>query len=143
MKAGQKRFAQLMLAAGLATIAWWAMDNQIGTHDAPSLSSANLPDYTIDNFSATRLNANGTPRHQLSADHYRYFAVNDSAELVRPHLVQYSQGNAPTHTRADTGTLNPKQKSIVMRGNVEVRQGKQTERGPIQLRTNELTVELQ
>lgn len=143
MKRKHKRLVQLAVTAILGGLVWWAGDHWLVSKPEAAKRTDNIADYVIEQFSATRLNKSGKPQHQLQATRYEFFSASNMAKLVRPHLVQYDASQNATSTWADTGTLDTKNKTLHMKGNVEVRQGKQKHRGPVQLKTNELTVELQ
>lgn len=121
---------------------WWVGDHWLVSKPEATSKKADAADYVIEQFSATSLGKSGRPLHQLQASSYEFFAANSMANLEKPQLVQY-EGNQPaTYTQADNGVLDTKSRVLHLKGNVIVRQGKQKDRGPVQLKTNELTVEL-
>ncbi|MBE9516319.1 MAG: LPS export ABC transporter periplasmic protein LptC [Proteobacteria bacterium] len=142
MKRKQKRLARLLVTAVLAALVWWAGDEWLVSKPVVERKPSTEADYSIDNFSATRLTKLGKPQHQLSASSYHFYSDNNTAQLIKPKLVQYDANQRATYTRADTGELNTSKKTLRMLGNVEVRKGRAKDRGPMQLETNELIIEL-
>ena len=134
---------QVAVTAIAGAVVWWAGDHWLVTRPAAAKKKPDIADYVIEKFSATRLNVSGKPLHQLQAKSYEFFATRNTANLVEPRLVQYDSNRRATYTRADSGVLDTKNKTLYMKGNVEVRQGRQQDRGPLQLKTQELTVELE
>lgn len=57
------------------------------------------PDTIIEQFTASTLDAQGRPLHQLSAERLVHYADDDSSELSRPRL-RYTPADAPTITMA-------------------------------------------
>ena len=143
MKWKQKRLARLAIAATVGALVWWASDKWLASEPPVNGQSGKEADYIIENFSATRLNKLGKPQHQLNALSYHYYSGIETARLVLPRLVQYDENRQATYTRANKGQLDTRNKTLRMVGNVEVRSGAQKDRGPVQLRTNELVVELE
>lgn len=143
MKRKQKRLAQLAVTATLGALVWWAGDKWLVSEPPVNGQPGKEADYIIENFSATRLNILGKPQHQLNAQSYHYYSGNETARLVLPRLIQYDENRQITNTRADKGQLDTRKKTLRMLGNVEVRTGRQQDRGPVQLTTNELVIELE
>mgnify|MGYP003409019213 CR=1 FL=1 len=117
------RLAITALLVALAALSWWlptALTPRSGLFDSENRHD---PDYTIDNFTATEMNAQGQRKHELRATRMVHYADDDSADLTQPYLIQFSPDTAPVHTRADRGQLSPDGKEILMQGNVRVTRG--------------------
>jgi len=117
------RLAIAAVLVALAALYWWlptALTPRSGLFDG---ESRHEPDYTIENFAATEMNAQGQRKHELRAARLAHYADDDSAELTRPYLIQYPPDAAPVHTRADRGRVSPDGKEILMQGNVRVTRG--------------------
>jgi lipopolysaccharide export system protein LptC len=119
-------FNRLAIAAvliALAALSWWlpnATTTRSGLFDSESRHD---PDYIIDNFTATEMNAQGQRKHELRAAKLVHYADDDSADLTQPYLIQFPPDAAPVHTRADRGRVSPDGKEILMQGNVRVTRG--------------------
>ena len=75
------------------------------------------PDYTIENFSVTVMGERGQRRYTLSAVHLIHYGDDGSSDLEQPYLIQYREGSAPIHTRADKGWMPKDAGEILLEGN--------------------------
>jgi len=117
------RLALVAVLVALAALSWWLPTALTPRGSLFDSESRHEPDYTIDNFTATEMNAQGQRKHELRAAKLEHYADDDSADLTQPYLVQYSPDDAPVHTRADRGRISPDGKVILMQGNVRVTRG--------------------
>ncbi|HJX19042.1 MAG TPA: LPS export ABC transporter periplasmic protein LptC [Acidiferrobacterales bacterium] len=117
------RLAVVAVLVALAALSWWlpnALTPRSGLFDS---ESRHEPDYIIENFIATEMNAQGLRKHELRAAKLEHYADDDSADLTQPYLIQFPPDAAPVHTRADRGRVSPDGKEILMQGNVRVTRG--------------------
>ncbi len=120
--------------AALATFAaasLWLL-NLLENQDSPgSLSSAeqnNLPDYTVEDFTATHMDLRGRPRYQLQSLHMLHYPVADS-ELTEPYLVFYIEGEPVWYVRAREGRVSSDGQTLRLLGETRVwRYGPEGER---------------
>ena len=117
------RLALVAVLVALAALAWWLPNALTPRDNLFGSESRHDPDYTIDNFIATEMNAQGQRKHELRAAKLEHYADDDSADLTQPYLVQFPPDAAPVHTRADRGRVSPDGKEILMQGNVRVTRG--------------------
>jgi len=120
-----RHFNRLAVAAvlvALAALFWWLPNALTPRGNLFDGDSRHEPDYTIENFTATEMNAQGQRKHELRATKLEHYA-DDSADLTQPYLIQYAPDTAPVHTRAERGRLAPGGKEILMQGNVHVTRG--------------------
>lgn len=113
----------LLLAACVAS--GWAL--YALTTAAPPFSPAELadqgPDYSIKDFRATVMGADGEREYTLAAPLLRHYRQQQLAELTAPHLIQFQNGQPLVEARADHGWLDDAQKQVLLSGNVRVRRG--------------------
>jgi lipopolysaccharide export system protein LptC len=117
------RLAVVAVLVALAVLSWWlptALAPRGGLLDS---ENRHEPDYTIENFVATEMNAQGQRKHELRAAKLVHYADDDTADLTQPYLIQYPPDAAPVHTRADRGRVSPNGKEILMQDNVRVTRG--------------------
>ena len=117
------RLAVAAVLAALAALSWWLPNALAPRDDLLDSESRHDPDYIIENFTATEMDALGWRKHELRAARLAHYADDDSADLVQPYLVQFAPDSAPVHTRADRGRISPDGKEILMQGNVRVTRG--------------------
>jgi lipopolysaccharide export system protein LptC len=108
----------------LATGSWWLTRTVSTPQKQTDYALRHDPDYTIENFNATVMNAAGHRRYSLSAALLVHYGDDGSSELTQPYLIPYQDGRSPVHTRADTGWMPRDRNEIIMSGNVESAQGR-------------------
>lgn len=105
-----------------------------------SVTERHDPDYYVLNFIATGLDKNGQRRYVLKADRMVHFPDDDTAVFDNPHVIEYEEGLAPRHTKADSGWMNSSGDEILMTGNVIVK-AEADERGPgVTLKSNRMRI---
>ena len=137
------RLAVVALLAALAALSWWlpnALTPRVNLFEGDSRHD---PDYTIENFTATEMDAQGRRKHELRAAKLEHYADDDSADLTQPYLIQFAPDTAPVHTRADRGRLSPDGKEILMQGNVRVTRGASGNDPAGEVQTREMRVILE
>ncbi len=137
------RLAIVAVLAVLAALSWWlpnALTPRSGLFDS---DSRHEPDYIIENFTATEMNAQGQRKHELRAAKLLHYADDDSADLMQPYLIQFPPDAAPVHTRADRGRVSPDGKVILMQGNVRVTRGTSGADPAGEIQTREMRVILE
>lgn len=129
--------------AVLAALAWWLPNALTPRGNLFESEGRHEPDYIIENFTATEMNAQGQRKHELRATKLVHYYDDDSADLTRPHLVQFAPNTEPVHTRADRGRILPNGKVILMQGNVRVTRGASAADPAGEVRTEEMRVTLE
>jgi lipopolysaccharide export system protein LptC len=117
------RIAVAAVLIALAALSWWLPTALTPPGTLFEGESRHEPDYTIYNFTATEMNAQGQRKHELRAAKLVHYADDDTAELTQPYLIQFPPDAAPVHTRADRGRVSANGKEILMQGNVRVTRG--------------------
>lgn len=111
-----------MLLAGAAATLWLRMG---GERAAPSGELAGaIPDYTMQSFTATAMDARGRPEHELQAVSMIHF-TDDVTELSEPRMTLFRPDGPPWRVVADEGRIAPGGELVTLRGNV--RMSRQTE----------------
>jgi len=123
MTSAFNRTAVIIGLVALAVLSWWLPWRLADRGVVFEPEVRHEPDYTIENFTAIAMDASGWRKHELRAARLDHYPDDDSVELDKPYLVQYSPYGPPTHTRADHGTTTSDGKEILMRGNVRVTRG--------------------
>lgn len=113
--------AALLLAAVGAS--WWILQMLTEQQATTATVARQDPDYSIEGFRATVMNAQGQRKYTLTAELMQHYPHNETMRLTKPHLVQYNAGRAPIHMQADFGHLDDVNKEIVMTGNVKIVRG--------------------
>ena len=101
------------------------------------------PDYYIENFTATALNEQGVPKHTLRGHRLTHFPDDQTTEIIRPDLTQFSADSPPIRSRAALGYLSPDGKVLRMVGEVRVaRSASATDPGGV-VTAREMHIELE
>lgn len=125
----------------LAAASWWF------TRAAPPVGAAapdarRDPDYIIEKFTGTAMNAQGTPRYRLTAQRLTHYPEDDVSHLLHPVLVQYQPNGTRVTTRADAGVMPGDGSEIVMTGDVHVTRAGATPGAGGEITTEHLRVAL-
>ena len=79
----------------------------------------NAPDYYIENFVSTGMDAAGK-KYELKADRMVHYPFGDRALLDNPHIVQYDLDDTPRHIYANSGWLYNATSRVLLTGDVRV-----------------------
>lgn len=115
---------KLMIAVFLAALAvgsWWLtykVTPPILTLDA---GVRHDPDYIVERFVATVMNASGTRNYELRARRLMHYPDDETSHLLEPELTQYAQGRVLLVARGDTGMIPKDGSTIDMRGDVRIK----------------------
>jgi lipopolysaccharide export system protein LptC len=128
---------------GLAALSWWLPRSFTPTAGVAEQTRKHEPDYTVDNFTAVAVDAQGQKQYELSARQLVHYADDGSSELEEPYLIQYREGMAPTHSRARKGFLPDGSAYILLTGDVHVARGRDPLGAAADIRTDKMRVELE
>jgi lipopolysaccharide export system protein LptC len=103
-------------------------------------SSRHDPDYYIENFSATKMNANGNLRYILTAQRMVHYPDDDSTHLVSPNFKHVEEGKQPLEISADKGLISRDGEHAYFMNNVQVIRQASSDRGAITLNTSYLHI---
>lgn len=115
-----RKLALGAVLAALAVGSWWLTHRASQPGIAPGMEARHEPDYTIEGFVGSVMNAQGTRRYLLTAQRLTHYPDDDTTHLVQPVLVQYLPGGVHATTRADAGVMPGDGSEIVMTGDVHV-----------------------
>lgn len=106
----------LVLAIGTA---WWLGRLSEKEEDARRLKP-HEPDYYMENFTQSAMDAAGMLHHRLSADLMLHYPDDDSTELVRPLLEVYNEASTPWRVRAEKGWVSANNEVVLLTGEVHI-----------------------
>ena len=92
----------------------------------------NAPDYYIENFVSTGMDASGK-KYELKADRMVHYPYGDRALLDNPHIVQYDLDETPRHIYADSGWLYNATSKVLLTGDVRVVQSQTDTAGGVSM----------
>ncbi len=105
--------------------------------------SGHEPDYEIQDFTLTAMNRQGQPRYKLSAQSLVHYPSDKSAALTQPRLTQFTPGQPPIYTSADSGRVYNRGKELLMTGHVKVVRGGSKNQPGGDVSTHELRIVLE
>ncbi len=109
----------LPLFALLGATYW--LDRQVQPEAAkPDNTMHHDPDSIVENFSAIKLNEQGTPHFILSATRMLHYPDDDSTALELPRVTLLSEDRPPLLATAMSGSISGKGDELFLRGGVEV-----------------------
>ena len=92
----------------------------------------NAPDYYIENFVSTGMDASGK-KYELKADRMVHYPFGDRALLDNPQIVQYDLDDTPRHIYADSGWLYNATSKVLLTGDVRVVQSQTDTAGGVSM----------
>lgn len=130
----------LALLVLLALLTFW-LDRKVQPPPPPKDGSARHdPDFIVENFHATRLGADGTPRYTLQAARMMHYPDDDTTRLDMPHFAQLSNGGAAFDIRSEQARSSADGKQVFFTGNVRLTQPPVGKRPFLLLETSALQV---
>jgi len=106
-----------LLLAG-AFISTWVLYRLNLTTSTPGPSATNSPDYFMEDFTTTAMDANGDPDYKLYAIYMAHYPANDTTEVLRPNMEFYRPNQPPLRVVADKGWLTSGNEVVLLSGNV-------------------------
>jgi lipopolysaccharide export system protein LptC len=135
-----KRLAIAATLLLLATGSWWLTRTVAVPEKTFDGKLRHDPDYTIENFHTTVMDERGQRRYTLSAVHLIHYGDDGSSELEQPYLVQYHEGSAPIHTRADKGWMPRDKSEILLQGNAISARGRDPRSAGGEIRVDKMKI---
>jgi len=99
-----------------------------------------IPDYYLDDFTATAMGPNGKPQYRLSAKHLDHYPDNDLKVITALHLTWYRPGLPDWTVDADQGRILHHNQLVLLEGRVVMTRAATDDAPPIRLETRDLTV---
>lgn len=131
-------FKALLWLIGLAmaaTFTWWL---QHLVEPAASLTEPTVrhdPDYTMETFTVTEMEATGATRYRLQAESMQHFPDDDSAHLMKPQVRFFSRERVPWTLLAEEGTVTANNTEIHLNGAVSIERPASSTQAELRLAT--------
>jgi lipopolysaccharide export system protein LptC len=135
-----RRHVLALILAAVAIFAWWQRSGIERDEDTRTHSSDRRPDYTVDSFNATIMDATGRPDRRLSAQELRHYPDDDSTELDQPRLTLFNPGAPPWLIQSESGWVSADGEEVLLSGEVSIDREPDAASRALQLRTDELLV---
>lgn len=128
----------LTLLALLAALTLWIDRTVQPPQPKRDGSSRHDVDYRMNDFTSTRTDRNGNPRHVLSAAELAHYPDDDSTYLVRPRFTQYAARKPYTQIHGQRGQVSRDGENVYFMDNVQVERGATPGRGKMTVLTDYL-----
>lgn len=132
-------YTPALLLAGLAALTYW-LDQRVQAPGRARDAGQHVPDFTVEDFRATRMNLDGTPRYAVAAKKLIHYPDDNSTLLELPDLTHFDPEKAPVNIRANQGMLSANGKDVYFTGDVLVRREAYGEYDKLTLATSYLHV---
>ena len=125
---------------GLLGATYW-LNQQVQPEPVkPDSSTRHDPDSIVENFSAVKLNKQGTPYFIMSAAKMLHYPDDDSTALEAPRLTLLAEDSPPLLATAEFGSISRKGDEMLLQGGVEVLRGAGVEQDQLKLQTESLNI---
>src|SRR5512137_261896 len=109
----------ILLLAALAGVTYWF--SQVGRYgNLANAVSREGPDFIVNGVTLTQFDPQGRPTNRLFAEKMAHFAVDDRAELQRPHYVSLRPDQPQLEARARQAVVEGSGERVVMTGDVVI-----------------------
>lgn len=99
-----------------------------------------VPDYYVENFTATTLDQGGYPSRRLDAAYMAHYPETGTHELTDPYMVFFAELATPWHVRSDRGWLSPDGEEMLLLGKVHIWRNDERGERQVDIRTEDLRV---
>ena len=104
----------------LLGVTYWLNQQVLPGLPTPDSSKRHDPDAIVENFSATKLNEQGTPSFIMAAKKLLHYPDDDSTTLEEPRITMLSTGQPAIHAAAKSATISSKGDEVFLHDDVEV-----------------------
>lgn len=134
-----KRTISLIIITALALLSWWFQDIW---KEAPIIQpekDEHFPDYFMENFTLTNMDASGQPSYILRAVKMLHYSDNDSSELELPEIQFLSKKGDWTIT-AEQALILENNNQIQLKTNVQLHRNASAQQSPLTINTEYLSI---
>ena len=137
------RWVVLLVLLTSAVLTGWVLERYDDDKRVARKTQDHDPDYYMENFVRTAMDAEGIVKDRLRADFMVHYPDDDTSELVQPHMEIYNEADKPWHVVAERAWVGSGNEVVLLYGEVEIwRPGAGGERR-IEVLTRDLRVLLQ
>lgn len=130
----------LLPLLGLLGATYWLNQQAQPEPVKPDGSARHDPDTLVENFSAVKLNKQGTPYFIMSAARMLHYPDDDSTALESPRLTLLAEDSPPLLATAESGSIVRKGDELILQGGVEVLREAGVKQDQLKLHTEFLNI---
>lgn len=121
-------------------MSWWLLREFKQDQADPSSHQIERPDFTMSDFTATNMDASGSPEQRLSATFMSHYPHDGSSEYERPHLIFFATEGAPWNLWSDRAWMDKDGDMILFRGDVKIEREASEFNHPVKVFTHNLRI---
>jgi len=130
----------LLPLLGLLGATYWLNQQAQPEPAKPDGSRRHDPDSIVENFSAVKLNKQGTPYFIMSAAKMLHYPDDGSTSLEAPRITMLTENSPPLLATSESGSISRKGDELFLQGGVEVLRDAAQEQGQLRLQTESLNI---
>lgn len=135
-----RNWLPLLPLLGLLGATYWLNQQAQPEPVKPDGSTRHDPDSIVENFSAVKLNKQGTPYFIMSAAKMLHYPDDDSTALEAPRLTLLAEDSPPLLATAESGSISKKGDEMFLQGGVEVLREAGVKQDQLKLQTEFLNI---
>jgi lipopolysaccharide export system protein LptC len=140
MDARVVRWYPVLFLALLAALTAWIDQTVQPPPPVRDGSTRHDPDFIVDEFSATRMNPDGSLRHSVTGRRMVHFPDDNSTHVEEPRFVHYDYATAPVRITANRALVSRNGENVYFIGDVLIKREAYADNDAMQLETEMLQV---
>lgn len=136
----RQTLAVSLVLVALAALSYWLMDITESVQSTSDNKPGHDPDYTVENFIVTAMDATGKPEHRLEASSMIHYADDGSSEFTKPHMTVFREASAPWQIYSQRAWMSADQTLILLRDDVLIENPTAPTERALHLTTRDLRV---
>ncbi len=140
------RLRFLLILSAVVVVAWlssWLLQSVEERFVRGPEAVSRSPDYFMENFTATALNAAGEADYTLQAAYLAHYPHNDSVFMRQPFIAVFREELTPWSMRAEEGLVTGHGRFVELGGAVELQRRKTARYPLLTLLTRDLRIDTQ
>ncbi len=125
------------------TLGSWLLAQREALEELRISATGHTPDYYLEDFGVTNMNAQGQPDKYLTAERMVHYPDDDSTELTHPKMVIYDGDRPPWKVISESGWISGDGELLLLHGEVTIDRLAAPEVRPLHLVTRDLRIRMQ
>ena len=114
------RWVVLVILLTSAVLTGWVLERFDDDKRVTRKTQDHDPDYYMENFVRTAMDAEGLVKDRLRADFMVHYPDDDTSELVQPRMEIYNGADEPWHVAAERAWVGSGNDVVLLYGEVEI-----------------------
>lgn len=132
------RWYPAFLLLALAGLTFW-LDQKVQPLPTPrDGSTRHDPDFIVDNFTAMRMNPDGSQRYAIRGQTMTHYPDDSTTHLEQPRFIHYDAKTAPVKVTSDKALVSRDGEDVYFTGNVDIVRDAYADQPPMTLETEYL-----